>query len=161
MFWNIFLVLSLVVFVISIWGMIITNSNALKNSWQRKMYVYIYEHDDYLIWNYVNSRVDDVEYTKDAYDYEIGTAYYFKLPIPDYKSLKFRGENWKKAVESWDNGNEPVLELVLWDEKYNEPKTSIHWNGGCLASDFYYEGSHEMTEELLNKLYTEDVDYQS
>lgn len=163
---NVIFYLCIAAFVVSIFIIIVANPNALDGSWQKRLYVYIFEHDDYVLWEYVNAdgRDKDIKF-KEAYKPlggETPDAYYFTLPIPDYKSLKIRKKReWKKLVEWWDEGNEPELTLILWESNGPEDAhTSIHAENYCLASHFEAEESEELAETLKAKL-CEMQDYES
>lgn len=168
MIWNILFYLCIAAFLVSGFMTIVCSPYALVGSWQKRLYVYIFEHDDYVVWKYVNAqgREKDIKF-KEAYKRQDegmpSTTYYFTLPIPDYKSLKIRNkEEWKKAVQWWEDGNKPELRLILWDG--NTPENayaSVHWENGCLASNFEADESRELAETLLDKIYNEEIDYQS
>lgn len=168
MIWNILFYLCIAAAIVTLFMAIVCYPNAPKGSWRRRIYVFIYEHDDYVLWKYVNAqgREKDIKF-KEAYKRQDGevphATYYFTLPIPDYKSLKIRSKwQWKKLVEWWDKGNEPELTLILWDSNVPEnTHTSIHAGGYCLASHFVWEESRELAETLHDKIYNEEIDYQS
>lgn len=168
MIWNILFYLFIVTLVVSVFMTIVCNPNAPDGSWQKRLYVYIFEHDDYVLWKYVNAqgREKDIKF-KEAHKWQDrempSTTYYFTLPIPDYKSLKIRNkEEWKKAVQWWGDGNKPELLLILWDGDTPESaNASVHWENGCLASNFEGDESRELAETLLDKIYNEEIDYQS
>lgn len=168
MIWNILLCLCIAATVVSVFMTIICNPAAPAGSWQNRLYVYIYEHDDYVLWKYVNAqgREKDIKF-KEVHKWQDGemphATYYFTLPIPDYKSLKIRNKReWEQLVKWWDKGNEPELTLILWDSNGPEDAhTSIHAGGYCLASHFVWEESRELAETLLDKIYNEEIDYQS
>ena len=152
---NIISITLLTIVVICLIMTIICAPDKSRHSLRFKIYAYLFEHDDIAIWKYVNSRKDDIKFERSAdftpYDSDFGKtakAFHFTLSIPEYKSLKLKGEQWKEAVKYWDNGNLPELRIILW---MNEKATSVHWEAGCLASDWYAPGSDEMTEFLLEK----------
>lgn len=167
-FWNILFYLCIATLVASLFMTIVCNPNAPDGSWQARLYAFIYEHDDYVLWKYVNAqgREKDIK-LKEVHKWQDGevpqVTYYFTLPIPDYKSLKIRSKSgWKKLVEWWDKGNEPELTLILWESNgLEDTHTSIHAGGYCLASHFMMEESKELAETLHDKIYNEEIDYQS
>lgn len=165
MIWNILFCLCIAALIVSVFMSIVCNPNALDGSWQARLYAFIYEHDDYVLWKYVNAqgREKDIKF-KEAYkwqDEEVPHVAYFTLPIPDYKSLKLKSKAWKELVKWWDEGHEPELRLILWESNGpEEAYTSIHAESYCLASDFIWEESRELAETLKAKL-CDMQDYES